>query len=226
MLLPQFGQEAGVGDELVAGQAGVPAVAALPGRQGAVAVGQDPVGTLVQLQHVVEVFGVQRGLAAVAGEFAVAQELGFGGLSQRLGVGHRHRRGQVPQPALHHVQRDPRVQQAGRRGVPEGMGPLQVDDPAVAITDPRTRRQLGEQLTELAGRVRPVTVAVHHRAEEQVAGRTAGPPAGGEMPGGPVPLRLDDRDDLGIDEDGVGCAADLGLLVAQPGRERGRVLVT
>ena len=40
VLLPQFGQEGCVGDELVAGQAGVPAVAALPGRQRAVAVGQ------------------------------------------------------------------------------------------------------------------------------------------------------------------------------------------
>jgi hypothetical protein len=79
-------------------------------------VGQDPVGALVQLQHVVEVFGVQRGFAAVAGELAVAQELGLGGLRQRLGVGHRHRRGQVPQPALDHVQRDACVQQAGRRG--------------------------------------------------------------------------------------------------------------
>ena len=31
------------------------------------------------------------------------------------------------------------------------------------------------------------------------------------MPGGPVLLRLDDRDDLGIDEDGVGCGLVLEL---------------
>lgn len=37
-------------------------------------------------------------------------------------------------------------------------------------------------------------------------------------------LGADDRDDLGIDVDGIGRAVDLGLLVAEPGGERIRVV--
>lgn len=43
-------------------------------------------------------------------------------------------------------------------------------------------------------------------------------------PVGPFLLGADDRDDLGIDEDGVGRTVDLGLLVAEPGGERVRVV--
>ena len=84
VLLAQLGEEAGVGGELVAGQAGVAPVAGLAGWQQAPSVGQDPVGPLVQLQHVVEVAGADLELAAVGGELPVAQELGFVGLGQGL----------------------------------------------------------------------------------------------------------------------------------------------
>ena len=78
----ELGQERGVGGELVAGQAGIPLAAQLPGRQQAPAVGQDPVGPLVQLEHVVEVTRVGVELAGVGGELAVAQELGLVGGGQ------------------------------------------------------------------------------------------------------------------------------------------------
>jgi hypothetical protein len=50
-----------------------------------------PVGPLVQLQHVVEVAGADLQVAPVGGQLAIAQELGFVGFGQGLGVMHGHR---------------------------------------------------------------------------------------------------------------------------------------
>ena len=91
LLLAQLGQERGVSGELVTRQAGVSPVAGLARWQQAPAVGQDPVGPLVQLQHVVEVTGADLKVAGVGGQLAVAQELGFVGFGQGLGIMHRHR---------------------------------------------------------------------------------------------------------------------------------------
>lgn len=90
VLVFQFGQERGVGGELVAGQAGVAFAAYLPGWEQAVAVGEHPVGALVELQQVVEVFGVEVEFAGVGGQLPVPQELRFGGGLQRLRVVHCH----------------------------------------------------------------------------------------------------------------------------------------
>ena len=46
----------------------------------------------------------------------------------------------------------------------------------------------------------------------------------GAGPTHPVMLGLDDRDDLSVDQDGVGSAIDLGLLVAEPGNEPFRIV--
>ena len=103
LLGSQLGQEAGVGGELVAGQAGVALVAGLPGRQQTPPIGQDPVGALVELEHVVEVTGVDRQVAAVRGDLAVAQKLPFVRLGEGFGVFHGHRRADVAHVPLHDV---------------------------------------------------------------------------------------------------------------------------
>jgi hypothetical protein len=54
-LVLQFGQERRVGGEFVAAEAGDALDAGLAGRQQAPAIGQDPIGAPVQLEHVVEV---------------------------------------------------------------------------------------------------------------------------------------------------------------------------
>src|SRR5664280_3819963 len=71
----QFGQGGRVGGELLAGQARVALVAALPGWQQAPAVGQDPVGALVQFEPVIQVPQVDLEVAGICGDLAVAQEL-------------------------------------------------------------------------------------------------------------------------------------------------------
>ena len=81
-----------VGGELVAGQAGVSAVADLSGREQAPAVGEDPVGALVELQQLVEIRRVELELAAVGGDLLEAQELALLGLVADLDLAHRHRR--------------------------------------------------------------------------------------------------------------------------------------
>ena len=78
-----------------------------------VPVGQDPVGTPVQLEHVVEVAGVDLDLTPIGGDLAEAQELGLGGGLQGLRVGHAHGRREMPEVTLQHMQRDTGVQQAG-----------------------------------------------------------------------------------------------------------------
>ena len=125
--------EAGVGGELVAGQARVAAFADLPGRKHAVAVGQHPVSALVELEEVVEVARVDGECAGVGGDLGKAQELALVGSGQRLGVMHRHPRRQVPEIALHDVQRNAGVEQAGRAGVTEAMGAAKVDRAALVI---------------------------------------------------------------------------------------------
>ena len=71
-----------VGGELVARQARVATVAALAGRQQAVPVREDPVCTLIELEHVVQVARVELERAAVGGDLAVAQELALVGLAR------------------------------------------------------------------------------------------------------------------------------------------------
>jgi len=55
-------------------------------------VGQDSVGMPVQLEHVVEVAGVDLDLTPIGGDLAVAQKLGLGGGLQGLRLGHAHGR--------------------------------------------------------------------------------------------------------------------------------------
>ena len=81
-LLLVLGEVGAVGGELVAGQARVAAVADLPGREHAPAVGQHPVGALVELEQLVEVARVELELAAVGGDLLEAQELALVGLGR------------------------------------------------------------------------------------------------------------------------------------------------
>jgi hypothetical protein len=122
-----LGKEGRVGGELVAGQARVAAFADLPRRQHAVAVGQHPVGALVELEQVVEVARVDGQRAGVGGDLVKAQELALVGGGQRLGVVHRHPRREVPEVALNDMQRDAGVQQRGGAGVPEAVRAAEVD---------------------------------------------------------------------------------------------------
>src|SRR5699024_8640951 len=134
-LAAQFGSVTGVGDELVAGEAGVAAVADLCWWQHAPPIGQDPVGSFVQLQDVVEIAGIERRRAPIGGDLLEAQELPFGGLGQGQGVVHGHLWADVAQVAHDHVQRDTSVEQVGGRGVSEPVGLADGYQVSVAVGD-------------------------------------------------------------------------------------------
>jgi hypothetical protein len=102
-------------------------------------------------------------------------------------------------------------------GVPEPVGPPEVDQPSGAVVDIQPPGQLGERLVQGRCHVGPVGVAVKQQAQEQVAGARARRGALAQPGGGPFLLGRDDRDDLGVDQDGVRRTVDLGLLVAEPG---------
>ncbi len=75
---------------MIAGQAGVPAVAALGRRQQADPVGQDPVGVAVQLHQLIDIGGVYLQRPAVAAELGEPLELGLVGLGEGFVVMHGH----------------------------------------------------------------------------------------------------------------------------------------
>ena len=149
----QLREVAGVGGEVVAGQACVAALAALDRRQQAHPVGQDPVGVTGELHHLVDVGRVERELAAVSAELFEAQELPLVGFGQRVGVAHRHLGRQMPEVALHDVDRHAAVEQLGRPGVAHPVGALKVDQPAVLIADLKLG---GQSAQSVAQRVRAI----------------------------------------------------------------------
>ena len=55
---------------------------------------------------------------------------------------------QVPEVALHDVQRDAGVEQAGGHGVPESVGAVEVDHGAGAVAHVQPAGQLGQQLAQ------------------------------------------------------------------------------
>ena len=112
----QLGEERGVGGEFVAGQAGVPLLAQLPWGQQAPSVGQDSVGALIQLQHVVDLARITGQLTRVGGDLAVAQKFPLVGRGEGFGVLHGHGRREWPDVALHDMQRHACIQQTGRLG--------------------------------------------------------------------------------------------------------------
>src|SRR5574337_914977 len=73
----QLGQERRVGRELVAGQARIALLTQLARRQQAPAVGQDPIGAFVQLQHVVDLARIARQVTRVGGDLAEAPTPSF-----------------------------------------------------------------------------------------------------------------------------------------------------
>ena len=123
----------------------------------------------------------------------------------------------MPEVTLQHMQRDAGVQQAGGDGVAESVGAVEVDQGAGAVTHVQPDGQIGQQIPQGVAGVGPVAVAVHLRRKEQVLRGPAGCAVFGEEPLRPLLLFADDRDDLGVHEDGVGRAVDLRLLVAQLG---------
>ena len=129
----------------------------------------------------------------------------------------------MPEVALHDVDRDAGIEQAGGPGVPEPVGPLEVDQPAGAVADAEPPGQLGQLPVQGRRHIRPVGVAVEQQAQEQVAGTRARRGMLLQPAGSPLLLLPDDRDDLGVDQDGVRGAIDLRLLVAEPGNHRARL---
>ena len=86
----QFFEVAGVGREMIAGQAGIPAVTALGRREQADPVGQDPVGVAVQLHQLVDIGGIHLQRPGVTAELGEPQELSLVGLGEGLGIMHGH----------------------------------------------------------------------------------------------------------------------------------------
>ena len=95
--------------------------------------------------------------------------------------------------------------------------------PAGAVADVEPPGQLGERLVQGSRHIRPVGVAVEQQAQEKVAGARSGRGVLAQPGSGPFLLLPDDRDDLGIDQDGVRRPVDLCLLVAEPGHHRSRL---
>src|ERR1700730_7706882 len=100
----------------------------------------------------------------------------------------------MPEIALHDMQRDAGVEQAGGLGVPEAMGPLKVDRLTGAVSNVQAAGEFTEPMPQVVGGVRAVTVAVHDRGQEQIFGRLPAGLSVGEEPVGPLLLLLDDRD--------------------------------
>ena len=88
---------------------------------------------------------------------------------------------------------------------------------AGAVPHVQPRGQLGQQPPQGAVGVGPVAVAVHLRRQEQILRGLAGRAVVGEVPARPLLLLPDDRDDLGVHQDGVGSTVDLRLLVTELG---------
>ena len=128
----------------------------------------------------------------------------------------------MPEIALHDVQRDTGVEQGCGLGVAESVSPLEIHQCAGAVANVEPEDQFTDPLSQPPIRVGPVAVTVLPAGDEQVLRRRCvrfgtGTPH-------PVLLRVDDRDDFPIDQDGVGSAVDLGLLVTEPGNERLRIV--
>lgn len=189
-----LGQEGGVGGELVAGQTRVAAFADLPRGQHAVAVGQHPIGALIELEQVVEIARVDSELARVGGDLVKAQELALVGGGQRLGVVHRHLRREVPEVALDDLQRNAGVEQAGGAGVADAMGAAKVDRAALVVAQIEPADEPAEALLEGAVGVRPRAEAVLGRSDEQVAPSRVVDRRDAAVH--PPLLGADDRDDL------------------------------
>ncbi len=142
----QLGQKRSVGSEFVAGQTGVALGADLPRRQQTPAIGQDPVGALVEGEHVVEVARVDGQFACVGGQLPIAQELGLLSAGQGVRIDHSHLWCEMAEVALHDVQRDAGVEKAGCLGVPETVSALKVHKGSRTVTHVQASGQLGEQV--------------------------------------------------------------------------------
>ena len=105
---------------------------------------------------------------------------------------------QVPEVALHDVQRDAGVEQGGGLGVAESVGAVEVDQGAGAVADVQPSGQLGQQAPQPPIRVGPVAVAVLFAARNRYFGVVRGRAVFGEVPPRPLLLLPDDRDDLGV----------------------------
>ena len=164
-------QVAGVGREVVAGQARVAALAALERRQQAHPVGQDPVGVTGELDHLVDVGRVKIKLAAVRAELLEAQKLPLVRLWQRVGVAHRHLRGEVAEIALHDVDRHAAVEQLGRPGVAHPVRALKVDQPPVRVADLKLVGKPQQPLSQRVSAIGLGAVAVRLPGDEQIPRR-------------------------------------------------------
>ncbi len=212
----QLAEVAGVGGEMIAGQAGVAAVAALGRGQQAHPVGQDPVGVPVQLHQLVDVGRVHLQRPGVTADLGEPQELRLVGLGQGLGVMHGHFRREVTHIPLHDVDGDPGVEQVGGLGVAHPVGALEVDRRAGGVGDLQRGGQLGELPVQGIGAVVALAGGVGLPGQEEIGRVGRGPIAGPHEGAGEVLLFFYDGCHVGADEDGLRRACDLGLLVAQP----------
>jgi hypothetical protein len=130
-----------VGHEDAAGQARVAFLAPLQGRQQAVAVGQEPVCAVEQVQRVV-VFPGEGHAGAVGLELAGGEECLLGVLIAAGDVVHGHGRRRVSRVSLQDVDGQPHLGELGELGVPETVGVAELDRVPGSIGD---LGQLAEQ---------------------------------------------------------------------------------
>ncbi len=69
--------------------------------------------------------------------------------------------------------------------------------------------ELAQLLVQGRARVGPVPVTVHVLGDEQVPRHESGEAADGHLPIGPLLLRADDRDRVGVDQDRAGPSSTL-----------------
>lgn len=179
--------------------------------QQAPAVGQDPVGAAEQVNDVVVLAG-EGDAGAVGFQLDGGQECLLGVFFPLGDVLHDHRGGGVPGIALQDMHGQPELGEPGQLGVPEPVGVAETDGPALAVSDLNDLAELAQPERVGARRVGLGASPVSGELKEQVPGLDAGEP----VPD-PLLLFLDDRHDLGVDQDGVGRDVDFGLGVAEPG---------
>jgi hypothetical protein len=106
--------------------------------------------------------------------------------------------------AHHNVEGNACIDEVGRGGVPEAMCLADLNGSAGGVGDRQFLGKLFEAQVHGGHGVGGVAAAVDPRAHEQVPGLGFRRAHGGHEVAGHLLLRLDDRDDLGIDGNGIG----------------------
>ena len=172
----------------------------------------ETVGPIEQVHPVVVLAG-ERLRGGVGLELAGRQECLLGMLFALRHIVHRHRRVGVPGVALQYVRGQAEFGEPSKAGVPESVGLAEAGPRVLSVLDINKLAELLQRSSVYAFVDGLFAVRVAQAAGKQEA-RCPKPGVSGTHC---LLLLLDDRDNLGIDEDVVWRPIDLGLRVAESG---------